>query len=123
VEAVLRELHAARLAGDLERLCALFEPKAQLRIVGTSDGKPITIEAHGIDQIRTWLGMLVRTFRLSQYQCLATLVDGERGSVHWRVAIQSRITGQRVATELVDLIDTRGGRILRQTEFFVPGGV
>jgi len=123
VEAVLRELHAARLAGDLTRLCALFDPQAQLRIVGTSDGKPISVEARGIDQIRTWLGMLVRTFRLSQYECLATLVDGERGSVHWRVTIQSRITGQRVVTELIDLIDTRSGRIVRHTEFFVPGGV
>lgn len=123
VEALLRELHAARLAGELERLCALFDPQGQLRIIGTSEGKPISVEAHGIEQIRSWLGMLVRTFRLSDYECLATLVDGERGSVHWRVVIRSRITGQRVATELVDLVETRGGRIVRQTEFFVPGAV
>jgi ketosteroid isomerase-like protein len=111
------------MAGELERLCALFDPQGQLRIVGTSDGKPITVEARGIDEIRTWLGMLVRTFRLSDYKCLTTLIDGERGSVHWRVDIRSRITGQRVATELIDLIETRDGRILRQTEFFVPGAV
>ncbi|HTT06214.1 MAG TPA: nuclear transport factor 2 family protein [Steroidobacteraceae bacterium] len=123
VEALLRELHAARLAGELERLCALFDPQGQLRIVGTSDGKPISVEARGIEQIRSWLGMLVRTFRLSDYECLALLVDGERGSVHWRADIRSRITGQRVATELADLVETRAGRILRQTEFFVPGAV
>jgi ketosteroid isomerase-like protein len=123
VEALLRELHAARLAGELERLCALFDPQGQLRIVGTSDGKPITVEAHGIEQIRTWLGMLVRTFRLSDYERLATLIDGEHGSAHWRVDIRSRITGHRVATELIDLVETRAGRILRQTELFVPGAV
>jgi ketosteroid isomerase-like protein len=123
VEALLRELHAARLAGELERLCALFDPQGQLRIVGTSDGKPISVEARGIEQIRTWLGMLVRTFRLSDYECLETLIDGERGSVHWRVDIRSRITGQRAATELIDLVETRAGRIVRQTEFFVPGAV
>lgn len=123
MEALLRELHAARLAGELERLCALFDPEGQLRIVGTSDGKPITVEARGIEQIRTWLGMLVRTFRLSDYECLAMLIDGQSGSMHWRADIRSRITGQRVATELIDLVETRGGRILRQTEFFVPGAV
>jgi len=121
MERLLRELHEARLASELERLCALFDPQAHLRILGTSDGKPISVEAHGVEQIRTWLGMMVRTFRLSNYHRIAMLVDGERGTVHWRVDIRSRITGHSVATELLDLIETRAGRILRQTEFFVPG--
>jgi len=121
VEHLLQELHAARLASDLERLCALFAPEARLRIVGASEGRPILITANGSAEIRTWLAMLVKTFRLSDYQCLALLVDGERATAHWRVQIRSKITGTLVATELMDLIETRDGRIQAHTEFFVPG--
>ena len=41
VEQLVKELHAARLEGDLERLCAVFAPDARLRIAGSSDGKPM----------------------------------------------------------------------------------
>ena len=48
VEQLVKELHAARLAGDLERLCRVFSPDARLRIAGSSDGKPIAIDASRI---------------------------------------------------------------------------
>lgn len=120
-EELLRELHASRVDGDLERLCLLFAPDARLRIVGTSDGKAIGITAEGAADIRSWLTMLVKTFKLQQYQHLSTLIDGERAAIHWRVQIRSRITGQLVPTELVDLVEVRDARIVAHTEFFVPG--
>jgi len=120
-EQLLHELHAARLDADLERLCALFAADAYLRIVGTSDGKPIAIVARGIEQIRTWLGMLVKTFRLTNYELLSTVIDAERAAVHWRVHICSKITGTIVPTELTDLVTTRGARIVTHTELFVAG--
>jgi len=43
-----------------------------------------------------------------------------RAAAHWRVDIHSKITGVVVPTELVDLIDVRGGRISSHIEFFVP---
>jgi ketosteroid isomerase-like protein len=119
-EQLLHELHGARLDADLERLCALFLPDAQLRIVGTSDGKPILISASGLAQIRSWLGMLIKTFRLSGYELQSTLIEGDRAAVHWRVLIRSKITGHLVSTELVDLVEVRAGRIAAHTEMFVP---
>jgi len=120
VEQLVRELHASRLDGNLERLCALYSEEARLRIAGTTDGKPIAIAASGIAEIRPWLSILVKTFRLSQYMILSLTVDGSRAAAHWRVDIHSKITGVVVPTELVDLIDVRGGRIASHTEFFVP---
>lgn len=117
---LLRELHAARVAGQLDRLCALFAPQARLRIAGTSDGKPVAIAASGLGEIRTWLGMLVKTFRLSGYELLSSTIDGGRGALHWRADIHSRITGSRVATELVDLIEIQNQLITSYTEFFIP---
>jgi len=120
IERLVSELHAARLAADLQRLCALFRPDARLRIIGSSEGKPIAIVAEGLEQIRTWLGMLIKTFRLSGYERLSTVIEDERAAVHWRVHIRSRITGRLVPTELVDLIEARGAHIASHTELFVP---
>jgi ketosteroid isomerase-like protein len=120
VEQLVRELHAARLAGDLERVCGLYSEDARLRIAGTTDGKPIAIAASGIKEIRPWMSILVKTFRMSQYTLLSLTVDAPRVAAHWRVDINSKITGVVVPTELVDLIDVRGGRISSHTEFFVP---
>ena len=48
VEQLVRELHAARLDGNLDRLCRLYAEEARLRIAGSTDGKPIAIAASGI---------------------------------------------------------------------------
>jgi len=120
VEQLVRELHAARLEGNLERLCGLYSEEARLRIAGTSDGKPMAVAATGIAEIRPWLSMLVKTFRFSEYTLLSLTVEGPRAAAHWRVDILSTTTGVVVPTELVDLIDVRGGRISSHTEFFVP---
>jgi ketosteroid isomerase-like protein len=120
IEQIVRELHAARVDGSLERLCSLYDEGARLRIAGSTDGKPIAIVASGIAEIRPWLSILVKTFRLTQYMILSLSVDQPRATAHWRVDINSKITGVVVPTELVDLIDVRGGRIASHTEFFVP---
>jgi ketosteroid isomerase-like protein len=120
VEQLVRELHTARLEGDLERLCALYADEARLRIAGSTDGKPIAIAATGSAEIRPWLAVLVKTFRLTQYTILSLSVDVPRAAAHWRVDIHSKITGVVVPTELVDLIEVRDGRIASHIEFFVP---
>ena len=120
VEELVRALHAARVEANLERLCALFSPDAHMRIQGTSDGKPIAVGAKGIGQIRPWLAILVKTFRLGEYKLLSLTIEGERAAAHWRVDIHSKITGALVPTELVDLIEVRDGQIASYVEFFVP---
>lgn len=120
VEDLLTKLHAARLESNLERLCALFSSDARLRIQGTSDGKPIAVAAHGTEQIRPWLSVLLKTFRLRDYELLSLTIEGDKAAAHWRVNIHSKITGALVSTELVDLIEVRDGQIASYVEFFVP---
>ena len=120
VEQLVKELHAARLAGDLERLCRVFSSDARLRIAGSSDGKPIAIDASRIARIRPWLSILVKTFRLRGYELLSLTIEGTSAAAHWRVDIESKITGISIPTELVDLIEVRNGQITSQIEFFVP---
>jgi len=120
IEQLVRELHRARLEGDLERLTALYADEARLRIAGSTDGKPVAIAAIGIAEIRPWLSILLKTFRLTQYTILSLSIDAPRAAAHWQVDIHSKITGVVVPTELVDLIDVRGGKISSHIEFFVP---
>jgi ketosteroid isomerase-like protein len=120
MELLLRRLYAARVGGRLEELCALFCADAHFRIAGASDGKPIAVAAQGSEQIRPWLAMMVKTFKLSRHEMLSTVIDGSKSAVHWRADIHSRITGVSVATELVDLIEVRGEHIASYIEYFVP---
>ncbi len=122
LEQRLRELYDARMNGPLERLCSLFAPEVRFRIAGTSDGKPIAIAAQGLEAVRPWLAMLVKTFRLSDHQVLALMVDGTRAAVHWSASVHSRITGTQVRTEFVDLIELQDLQIISYVEFFVPLG-
>jgi ketosteroid isomerase-like protein len=120
IEQLLHELYAARTSGDLERLCRLFAADAAFKIAGSSDGKPIAIAAQGEREIRTWLGVLVKTFRISHHEMTTTIIDGARAAVQWRARIHSRITGAVVATELIDLLEIRDGRIIAYSELLVP---
>lgn len=120
-EDLLRELYAARVAGELDRLCAVFSPDALFRISGSSHGKPIAISARGGEQIRTWLEVMVKTFTLTNLTIVSSLVDGERAAVQWTAAVRSRVTGTVAATEFVDLVQIRDARIASYTELFVPG--
>jgi ketosteroid isomerase-like protein len=116
---LLRELHAARIEGQLARLCAVFAQDATFRIAGSSEGKAIAIAASGLDEIRPWLAMLVKTFRLTQYEPSPSVIEGQRAMIHWRAHIHSKITGAVVATELVDMVEVRDSRISSYFELFV----
>jgi ketosteroid isomerase-like protein len=118
IEQLLRELYAARTDGHLDRVCALFAADAAFRIAGASDGKPIALTARGSAEIRTWLAVMLKTFRLTHYRLLSMIIDGDRAAVHWQVDIHSKISGVVVATELVDLVEVSGGRITSYREFF-----
>ena len=120
IEKLLQQIYAARTEGQLEKLCALFAADASFKIAGATDGKPIAIAARGSAEIRTWLAVMLKTFKLSHFQMLSVNIDGDRAAVHWRVDILSKITGVVVPTELVDLVEVSDGRISSYREFFAP---
>jgi ketosteroid isomerase-like protein len=120
LEQCLRELYEVRMNGTVAQLCGLFASDVHFRIAGTSDGKPIAIGAQGMDAVRPWLSMLVKTFRLHDHEVRSLLVDGERAAVHWSARVHSRITGSQAKTEFVDLVEFRETQIVSYVEFFVP---
>jgi len=119
-ERIIRELHAARCAGDLAAMCSLFAEQGRFRIAGASSDKPIAIDATDLPTFRPWLHMLVRAFKVEGYSLLSLIVEWPHATAHWQADIFSKITGVSVATELVDLVEIADGQIVRYSEFFVP---
>jgi ketosteroid isomerase-like protein len=111
-ERMIRELHGARVAGDLAAMCRLFAPRGA--------DKPIAIASHDLASFRPWLSMLVKVFRVTHYESLSFVFEGNRAGIHWRGNIHSKITGVTLATELVDVVEFQDEHIVRYGEFFEP---
>src|SRR5437899_969126 len=120
IDCLLRELYAARVRGDLDGVCRTFSNDAKFEIAGASHASPIAITAVGINEIRSWLALMIKTFQIKDQVILSVIIEGTKAATHWRARIHSRITGTTVVTELVDLVQVRDGRIVSYTEFFVP---
>jgi ketosteroid isomerase-like protein len=119
-ERMVRDLHKARIAGDLAGMCRLFADQGRFEIAGASADKPISIRAESLADFRPWLAMMTKVFRLTDYELLSLVIEGPKVSAHWRVNIFSKVTGATVSTELVDLLEVRDDRIQTYNEFFVP---
>ncbi len=120
VEILLRTLYAARLRGDLEGVCGLFADDARFDIISAGKRSPLPISANGGSEVRTLLTLLFRTFRISDQSILAMIVEDMKVAVHWHASVYSRITGQSVATEFIDIVEIHDGQISSYREFFVP---
>jgi ketosteroid isomerase-like protein len=119
-ERIIQQLHAARLGGDLAGMCRAFADDGRYEILGASADKSIAIRAKNLAEFRPWLAMMVKVFRLSNYQLLSLTVEMPRAVAHWRVDIYSKVTGVTVPTELVDVVQVDEERIAAYTEFFAP---
>ena len=120
IERLLENLYAARLAGDLERLCALFCEDADFKISGSSEGKPVCISARGREALRAWLLVLVKTFKVTERHTIRAVIGADGAAVEWQAAIVSKVTGLAVTTKFIDMIGMRDGRIASYSEVFVP---
>ena len=117
---MLRDLYAARIAGDLEGVCRLFSADARFEIASANNGNPIAVSSTAPGEFRPLLKLLIRTFRISDQVILSMIIDGLKAAVHWRANVFSRITGSTVTTEFIDIVDVSDGRISSYLEFFVP---
>jgi ketosteroid isomerase-like protein len=120
VERIVRELHMARVNGDLAAMCRLFADAGRFEIAGASADKPISIRATGLAEFKPWLAMMTKVFKLSNYELISLVIEGPRAAAHWRANIFSKVTGVTVPTELVDLMELHEERIRTYNEFFVP---
>src|SRR5882757_8571855 len=116
----IETLHAARVGGDLAGMLSVFSADGHYEILGASADKSIAIRAKDLAEFRPWLSMMVKVFRISNYQLLSLTVEWPRAVAHWRADIYSKVTGVTVPTELADIVQLNEDSILTYTEFFAP---
>jgi ketosteroid isomerase-like protein len=121
-ELMLRRLYAARREGDLAELSGMFAAGAVFEIYGAADSKPIAIRTSGSHEFHPWLALLLKTFRITDLVLVTMIIEGSRAAVRWQAQIHSRITGAKVATDLIDLIELENGQIMSYIEFFRRAG-
>lgn len=119
-ERMIQQLHASRVGGDLDGMCRVFADGGRFEILGASADKSIAIRAKNLAEFRPWLAMMVKVFRISNYELLSLTVEWPRAATHWRADIYSKVTGVTVPTELVDVIQLNEQHIVTYTEFFAP---
>jgi ketosteroid isomerase-like protein len=119
-EQIIQQLHSARVGGDLAGMCRVFADDGRFEILGASADKPIAIRANDLAEFRPWLAMMVKVFRISNYDLLNLVVEWPRATAHWRADIYSKVTGVTVPTELVDVVQLNDECIVTYTEFFAP---
>jgi len=117
-ERLLLRLYAARTAGNLDELCGMFATHAVFEISGAANARPIAIKTTGSSEFRPWLVLLLKTFRVTDQVVVTNIIDGSKAAVHWRANIHSKITGAKVFTELVDLVEIENDLIVSYIEFF-----
>jgi ketosteroid isomerase-like protein len=117
---LIQSLHAARVGGDLAGMCRAFADDGRFEILGASADKSIAIRAKDLAEFRPWLAMMVKVFRISNYELLNLIVEWPRATAHWRADIYSKVTGVTVPTELVDVVQMNDEHIVTYTEFFAP---
>jgi hypothetical protein len=116
----LETLHAARVRSDLAGMLSVFCAEGRYEILGASADKSIAIRAKDLAEFRPWLAMMVKVFRLTNYQLLSFTMESPRIVAHWRADIYSKVTGVTVPTELVDVVELGDHGIVKYTEFFAP---
>lgn len=120
IESLLDVLYAARVKGELAEVLACFSTEAQFEILGGSSTSLLPLVAVGIGEFRPWLTLLIKTFRVVEYERLSILIEDSAAAIHWRARIVSKVTRASVLTEFVDLIRIAQGRITHYTEFLAP---
>jgi ketosteroid isomerase-like protein len=117
VEALLREVYAARLRHDVDGICKNFAENACFRLAGSSEASAIPTKTETMAEFRTLMTSLVKTFVVSNLNILAIVIEGAHAAVHWQVTVRSGVNGQSSVTELFDLVEIKDGRIVSFTEF------
>jgi ketosteroid isomerase-like protein len=110
IEALLDEAYAARLKQDATAAADCFTDDGCFRVNG---GPPTTCRA----EQRNALQGVFEAFELLNFDQHCRIIDPPRAVVYWRGTFRAK-NGQVGETDILDLIEVRGGKIAALTTFF-----
>ena len=116
-EAIIREIYDARMRGDVDGILRHVDDDIQFSIAGCGASSAVPCSVSGAEQLRDTMGQLVSTFEFSNGRVLDMLIEGDRAVVHSRVQVRAPASGEQAETELVDLVEFRGNKVVSFRQF------
>jgi ketosteroid isomerase-like protein len=117
IESLIKSLYAARVAGDIDTIGAIFAQDATFKVAGSPEASPMATTAKGHSAIMSLMQGMIDSFELSDFSILETLIDGDKAAVRWQATVHHVGTAQSFATELADFIEVSNNEIVSFIEF------
>jgi ketosteroid isomerase-like protein len=117
IETLIKDAYAARAAKDLDAVMRFFTPNATFQFAGSPAASPAAVRVRGAADLRATFGALIAAFDMLELTLLASVIEGNKAAMHWRVKVRHNPTGEVHDTELFDLWTVEDGRASSFVQF------
>ena len=117
LETVIRDIYDARMRGDVEGIIRHTDDKVEFSIAGCAASSAVPCKVSGQQALRDVMGQLIASFEFRNGRVMDLIVDGDRAVVHWRIQVKAPASGEEAETELVDLVQFAGDKVLSFKQF------
>jgi ketosteroid isomerase-like protein len=114
-DAVVTALYTERLKNDITALRPVFHPNGVVQLVGEQTNPSIDRAAHHSANVHAFLQTLVDHWRWVERKEHSRVIEGTSACVRYTLTVEFIPTGERVETDLMDMITVKQGLI---TEFY-----
>ena len=117
IEALIRRLCAARVAGDMDVLRRGYADHATFRIVGCPAWGALTALVTGHANIMARFESMIANVVLSDFAILDLFVSGNMAAVRWRATMIQADTKEESTTEIAQFLEVENGQVISLVEF------
>ena len=113
IREAVRSTYKARVRGDLEGTVALFADDAVFDFNGEGVGLPnMGTAVRGKPAIRLLMTEFIDAFRMSDWEEVSLVVEGDKAALHWRGTVTFTQNGSAEKFDVFDLLTFRDGKIV-----------
>jgi len=117
IEAFVKKLYAARVAGDMDALEQAFDEKVKFQIAGSPEVSMIATAIEGRDAVLAMTQTMADSFAIEDFEILDLLIDGNKAAIRWRATIHQVAAGRSFTTEVANFLEIAEGRVVSFIEF------
>jgi ketosteroid isomerase-like protein len=117
IEALVRGLCAARVAGDMDVLRRGYADNATFRIAGSPAWGVLTAPLVGHAEIMARFESMIANFALGDFAVLNLFVHGKQAAIRWRATVRDAKTEDESTTEVAQFLEVENGKVVSLVEF------
>ena len=113
IREAIRSTYKARVRGDLEGTVANFADDAVFDFNGQGVGLPnMGTAVRGKPAIRLLMAEFIDAFRMSDWEEVSLVVEGDKAALHWSGTVTFTQNGRAEKFDVFDLLTFRDGKIV-----------